>query len=111
VEAAAACRAVDRIHTVTSQRSAAQLRYVKEVVAGFDQAKILSAAAAQDDPRWDALASTASKEAAAFETILEASTVGTQDEGPVNAASNETDVARPMFIAECNQAVAAAKNK
>jgi hypothetical protein len=109
-EAAAACRAVDRIRPVTSQKSGAQIRYTKEVVAGFDQAKVLSAKAAQDDPRWAALADTASKEAAAFTTILKASTVGTPDEGPVNAASNETHTARPMFINECNMAVAAAKH-
>jgi hypothetical protein len=108
-EAADACHAVNRIQPVKSQARAAQSRYLKAVVAGFDAAKDLSAKAAHDDPRWAKLADTASQEAAAFQTILSASTVGTQDQGPVIAASNTTNTDRPIFIKECNQAVAAAK--
>jgi hypothetical protein len=110
-EAAAACHAVNRIPPVKSQGRAAQSKYLKAVVAGFDEAKDLSAKAAKDDPQWVELADTASKEAAAFETILDASTVGTTDQGPVIAASNETNTDRPIFIKECNQAVAAAKKQ
>ena len=48
---------------------------------------------------------------AAFQTILGASTVGVEDQGPVIAASNTTNTDRPIFIHECNQAVAAAKQR
>lgn len=108
-QAAAACRAVDSIVPIRSSQQAAQVRYTREVAAGFAHAKALATQASQEDPRWTRLATTASQEAAAFATLLSASTVGTTSEGPVSAASRVTHVDRPIFIHECNEAVAAAK--
>jgi hypothetical protein len=108
-EAAAACHAVNSIKPVTNTSRAAQARYLEEVVAGFGQAKTLAAHAAADDPKWSTLAATAVEEASAFGEIQSASTAGTSSQQPVITAMNQTQTDRPVFIHECQKAVAAAK--
>lgn len=106
-KAKAACQVFAGFHPPTGSSQTAQINYTKESYVGFLKAADLSRKAAAEDSRWSALQTAAQREAAAFEVIVKAS--DPKASGDVSAASvkravDQSNAARPAFVAECDKA-------
>jgi hypothetical protein len=103
--AKAACGVFTNFHPPQGDDLQAQIDATKATYGAFLEAADLARQAAELDPQWKALQTSAEQEAAGFEVLAKAAGGATQlDQAAIGGAVTSTQKARVVFLAQCAKA-------